>query len=187
MLHTIKLPLLTLFRGDGFVLEYETDEVQAPTLYLYSAPGRGEDGELQPLTEQLQIARNDDEKFPVSMRARVGDAILPPGVYQIRVRGLSSKTAMVTTFLSGSVEVVDYDETDRLTCRLAELRIVNERLMGGDHFITRLSLPDGREIYRMDHEALMAMRNRLESEIRRIRRQLEGRSPLTSGGRFEPY
>lgn len=186
MLQTIRLPLLTLFRGDGFVLEYEPPEhIQSPSLHLFSSPGRGDDGVLQALTQQSVSSISNDDKFSVDMQGS-GDTILPPGFYSIRVRGYSAETAMLTTLVSGSVEVIDYDETDKLSCRLAELRIVNERLVGGDHYITRLSLPDGREIYRMEHQALMDMRNQLEREISEIRRALEGRPLLRSGGRVQP-
>lgn len=179
----IFLPYLTLFSGDGFVLDYVDEKLASPSLHMYSAPGRGDDGALRDLT-QVSVDSLVEKQFKVDMKGDgTGTPILVRGLYEFRVRGMDTDTGIQTTGASGVVEVVDYNLSDKLGSLLNELKMVEERLAGGDHYITRTGLPDGREFYRMNQAELHNLKNRLQNEIIQRRRRMACLPLWSRGGR----
>lgn len=176
------VPLLTLFRGDGFVLWFRNPKIASPSLHLYAPPALDEAGVLG-APVQVSLDAIADCKFKVDMRRDVGtDLILPAATYEYRVRGFNSDSTMLETAATGSVDVVDYIASDRLGQLRAELKIIDERIMGGDHFITRVGLHDGREVYRMRVDDLHRYRNQVQNEITQILKSMRGDPSWSVGG-----
>ena len=164
---------LRVFKGDTILVPYSASAEVSPVFEVYDSTGALA---LPSTGTHAPVYDSANMRFRATMANSEGD--LPAGNYVWRVRTLDDH--VVRTERAGTVMVVDPTKISELARVEMMIDIVDDVIEGRNHLISRIRLPDGRELYRERIPHLMDFKRQLLHDREALRAQEEGRSPITT-------